>query len=40
MMIKKKEEENGNFQMEIIMMVSLKKIYHMETEDFILNQSS
>lgn len=38
MMIKKKGEENGNFQMEIIMMVNLKKIYLMETEDFIRNQ--
>lgn len=38
MMIKKKEEENGNFQMETIMMVNLKKTYLMETEDFIRNQ--
>jgi hypothetical protein len=38
-MIEKKEEENGNFLMEIIMMVNSNKICHMEMEAFIRKPS-
>lgn len=38
-MIEKKEEENGNFPMEIIMTDNSNKICHMEMEDFIRKPS-